>query len=235
MTLDDVMNALAAKAHPATKKTLLRHGAPEPLFGVRIGDLKPLVQQLRGEQQLALDLYATGNSDAMYLAGLIADGAQMTRRQLDHWAREATWQMLAGSTVPNVAAEHPQAVAMAGKWIDSPRELIAVAGWGTLAAVAATVSDADLPIETLSELLDRCVGSLHRSPDRARYMMNNFVISVGTYVAPLAEAALAAARRIGPVDCDMGDTACRVPDAESSIVKSRRGAAVAPKRRSTKC
>jgi hypothetical protein len=65
--------------------------------------------------------------------------------------------------------------------------------------------------------------------------MNGFVISCGTYVAPLAEKAIEAGRKIGKVEVDMGDTACEVPDAESYIMKSRRGAAIAPKRKTVRC
>ncbi len=39
MTLDEVMLALAAKTSGTTKKTITRHGAPEPIFGVRIGEV----------------------------------------------------------------------------------------------------------------------------------------------------------------------------------------------------
>ena len=52
MTLEEVMNELAEKAAPSTKKTLLRHGAAERLFGVRVGDLQPLQKKLKGQQQL---------------------------------------------------------------------------------------------------------------------------------------------------------------------------------------
>lgn len=235
MTLAQVMKELAAKATPATKKTYLRHGAVEPVFGVRIGDLKPLQKKLKGQQDLALELYATGNSDAMYLAGLIADGAQMTRRQLDQWAAGASWHMIAGCTVPWVAAEHPDAIAVAQKWIDSKRELTAVAGWATLASAAATVADETLSIHDLVTLLERCARTIAAAPDRVRYTMNSFIISCGTYVVPLADRAIATARQLGKVTCDMGDTDCQVPDAESYIVKSRRGAPVAPKRKSTRC
>lgn len=234
-TLDEVMAQLAAKATPSTRRTHLRHGAPEPLFGVRIGDLKPLQKQLKGQQELALQLYATRNSDAMYLAGLIADGAQMTRRQLDQWAAGASWQMIAGYTVPWVAADHPQAVDIGLKWIDSNKPLIAVAGWSTLAARAAMTPDDDLPIKQYGQLLTRCVKTIKTSPNLVRYTMNGFVISVGAYVAPLANKAIAAARKIGVVEVDMGDTDCKVPDAESYILKSRKGQAVAPKRKTIRC
>lgn len=235
MNLDEVMKELAARANATCKRTYLRHGAPEPVFGVRVGDLKPLQKQLKGRQDLALELYATGNSDAMYLAGLIADGAKMTRRQLDQWAKGASWHMIAGCTVPWVAAEHPDAVAIALKWIDSPKELIATAGWSTLAAVVATVPDDELPLKELGKLLDRCAKTIKTTPNRARYAMNSFVICCGSYVASLGDRAIATARRMGTVEVDMGDTSCQVPAAESYILKSRRGASVAPKRKTTRC
>jgi 3-methyladenine DNA glycosylase AlkD len=235
MTLDQVMDALAVKANPATKRTYLRHGACEPLFGVRIGDLKPLQKKLKGDQELAMQLYATKNSDAMYLAGLIANGAQMTRKDLNQWAAAATWHMIAGCTVAWVAAEHPDAIELACEWIDSPRKLTVTAGWATLASVVATAPDADLPIPQLEALLDRCARTLKTSANRVRYVMNTFVICCGAYVQPLGEKAIATARKIGAVEVDMGQTDCRVPDAESYIVKARRGAAVAPKRKTTRC
>lgn len=235
MNLQDVLRVLAAKASPTCKRTLQRHGAPEPLFGVRVGDLKPLQKQLRGRQDLALELFATRNSDAMYLAGLIADGSQMTRKQLDQWAAGATWQMIAGCSVAWVAAEHPEAVKVGMKWIDSPKELVATAGWATLSAVAATRPDEQLPMSVFSRLLSRCAKSLKGAPNRVRYAMNNFIICCGTYVQPLGEKAIATARRIGVVEVDMGDTSCQVPDAESYILKCRRGMHVAPKRKTTRC
>lgn len=237
MTLDETMQALADKASATTKKTLLRHGAPEPLFGVRIGDMKPIVKQIKGDQELALQLYATGNSDAMYLAGMVADGRKMTRAQVERWAKEATWHMISGTTVPWVAAEHPEGMDMALEWIDSSKESIAVAGWGTLCNLVTTTPDEKLPVKQMEALLKRIVKTLKSSPDNVRYGMNNFVICCGTYVAALAEKAMETARKLGKVEVevDVGDTACQVPDAESYILKSRRGAPVAPKRKTTRC
>ncbi len=235
MTLDQVMKELASKGSESIKRTYQRHGAKEPFFGVKIGDLKPIQKKLKGCQDLALELYATKNSDAMYLAGLVADGAKMTRKQIEQWATGATWHMLAGCIVPWVASEHPDGYAIAVKWIDSPKPLIAVAGWATLAAIVTTTPDEKLPIKEIGALLNRCEKELKSSPDRVRYTMNSFIISCGTYVAPLAEKAIATARKIGKVDCDLGDTACEVPEAESYIIKCRRGAPIAPKRKTVRC
>ena len=235
MKLKEVMAELAAKGSPQIKVILLRHGAKEPFFGVRIGDMKPIAKKLKGEQALALELFATGNGDAQYLAGVIADGRQMTAKQLQIWADTATWSMISMTAVPWVASEHPDGFDLAIKWIESKSEEVARSGWNTLSALAATIPDTDLPIARFGQLLDRVVRELPKAPDGARYAMNHFVISVGTYIAPLGAKAIATARKLGKVEVNMGDTACRVPDAESYIRKSRRGAPVAPKRKTVRC
>ncbi len=235
MTLDQILQELQAMGRPSIKRVLMKHGAPDTILGVRIGDLKPIHKKIKGDQDLALQLYATGVSEAMYLAGMTADGRKMKRSQLDQWVKQASWQMLAGTTVPWVASEHPEGFAIALKWIDSPKEFIATAGWSTLSAIVAVQPDAELPIKDLSALLQRVVQTIGSSAHHVRYAMNGFVISVGTYVAPLAEAALATARQLGKVEVDMGDTSCEVPEAESYILKSRRGAPIAPKRKTVRC
>jgi len=235
MTLEETMKLLESLGTEQTRKTHRRHGAPEPLYGVRIGDMKPILKQIKGDQALALQLYDTGNSDAMYLAGLAAHGSKMKRAEIERWAKKATWQMISGTTVPWVAAEHPDAIEMARAWIDSPKEALQVCGWATLCNVVTTTPDEKLPIQEIAALLGRVVKTIHKSLNLVRYGMNNFVICCGTYVAPLADKAIEAARKIGPVQVDMGDTACTEPGAEAYILKSRRGLPVAPKRKTTRC
>src|SRR2546422_9884344 len=96
MNSTDVMKALEKLGSAQTKKTYRRHGCPEPFFGVKIADMKALIKKLKinNDTALAKELYRTGNSDAMYLAGLICDGRQLTRRDLNDWAKKATWYMI---------------------------------------------------------------------------------------------------------------------------------------------
>lgn len=235
MKLKEVMAELRARGSEQIKRILLKHGAPASLIGVRIGDMKPIAKRIKGDQALALELYATGIGDAQYLAAMVADGRQMTAGQLQTWAQTASWDMISGCAISWVASENPQGFKLASRWIDSSNGHVARAGWSTLGALAAIVSDIDLPIAQFGKLLDRVVKEMPKAPDGVRYAMNNFVIMVGTYVAPLGAKAIATARRIGRVEMDMGDTECRVPEAESYILKSRRGAPVAPKRKTVRC
>src|SRR5215218_4046081 len=127
MTAQDVMAELERLGSEQTKKTLLRHGAREPFFGVKVGDLKPIQKRIKKDHALALELYDTGNSDAMYLAGLISDPPKMTKADLQRWVDKAYWQMLSEHVVPWTAAESPHGAELARGWIESDTEGTAAA------------------------------------------------------------------------------------------------------------
>lgn len=234
-TVSSVMTELKKKGSAQTRKIYRRHGAPEAMFGVKVGDLKPIARRIQGHQKLACDLYDTGNADAMYLAGLVADGAQMNKRQLNSWAKNASWYMVSEYSVPGVAAESPHARELALKWMNSKHESIAACGWCTYAGIVATRPDDDLDVEEIKGLLKRVVDEIDDAPNRVRYCMNGFVIAVGTYVKPLLRQAKSAAKKIGKVDVDVGETSCIVPLALEYLEKVETAGRVGKKRKSMKC
>ena len=217
------------------KKVLLNHGVREPLYGVKIEELKKIQRRVKKDYRLALDLYDTGVYDAMYLAGLIADETRMTRQDLQRWLDRATSPALCGFTVAWVAAESAHGWALAREWIDSKKESAAAAGWNTLSGIVALQPDDALDLKELRRLLRRVEKTIHDEPDRVRYAMNGFVIAVGTYAAPLSDEATAVAGRVGDVHVDMGNTACQVPDAAAYIEKARRRGTVGKKRKTVRC
>lgn len=235
MELNDVMAALEQLGNESTKKTLMRHGATEPLFGVKIGDMKPIVKKLKGRQDLALKLYGTGNLDAMYLAGLVANGADMSKKELESWVKQARSPMVAEYTVPWVAAEHPDARAIALKWMDAKSELIAAAGWNTYCGIVALRPDSELDFAEIEALLARIKKDINTAPNRVRYCMNSFVIAVGAAVKPLLSKAKALAKSLGQVEVDMQGTACKVPLALDAILKIEDMGRVGTKRKTMKC
>jgi 3-methyladenine DNA glycosylase AlkD len=213
MTKDQVMKELERLADPQTKKTWTRHGAKEPFFGVKIGEMKTIQKKVKKDHKLAKELYDTGNSDAMYLAGLIADEKAVTKEELQHWVEAAQWSMVSEYTVPWLAAESRFGMELALKWIDSPKESIASAGWNTLASLCTIKPDEDLDLKALGKLLKRVEKEIKKAPNRVKYTMNCFMIAAGQCVEALTDAALATADKVGEVEVDMGDTSCKVPDA----------------------
>ncbi len=234
-TVKQVMTELKKKGNEQTRKTYQRHCAPDNMFGVKIADLKVIAKKIKGKQDLACELYDTGNCDAMYLAGIVADGSQMTKRQLQSWARNSNWGMLSAYTVPWVATESPHAHELAMKWMNSKNESIATTGWCTYTGIVTTKPDDELDLAEIKELLNRVVKEIDTAPDSVRYNMNGFVISVGAYVKPLLKQAKATAKKLGKVTVDVGDTACKVPVATDYIEKIEKMGRIGKKRKTIKC
>jgi hypothetical protein len=235
-TAQDILKELEPLGRAAYKRLLMHnHGVREPCFGVAIGAMKPIQKRVKKDHRLALDLYATGNYDAMYLAGLIADDARMTREDLQTWVEQAYGGSLPGSTVPSVAAGSPYGHEMALEWIESPQPLIAAAGWATLSSLVSIKPDAELDLHELERLLQRVQRTLHQAPDAVRYQMNSFVICVGSYVPPLTDLAIQTAEAIGSVNVDMGNNDCLVPSAPEYIRKVQAMGRIGKKRKSAKC
>lgn len=235
MSAAAILTQLQALGTSSYRRILKNHGVQEPLDGVKISDLKQILKAHRGDHALAMELYATRNYDAQYLAGLMADPAQMSRTDLQRWLRTANSVTICGFIVAAVAAESRHGEALAKAWIASPRPDVAQTGWTTLSALVSVRDDSDLDLPWLKRLLQQVAKTVHQQPDRVRYAMNGFVIAVGSFVAPLTAAALAAAQRIGKVTADLGDTACQVPDATAYIRKVESRGTLGKKRKSARC
>ena len=235
MTAAEIVEELKSQGQEGYRKILRNHGVTEPLFGVKIGYLKNIRKRIKQDYQLALDLYDTGIYDAMYLAGLIADDRQMTKKDLQHWLKRANCDALRQYTIPWVASGSKHGHELALEWIASEKESVALAGWSTLACLISVQDDAELDLAGLKRLLRNVQKRIHEQPNLVRYVMNGFVIAVGCYVAPLTDKALEVAAKIGVVVVDMGPTACKVPDAAESIRKVQQRGMIGKKRKTAKC
>jgi len=235
MTTDEILEELRSMGSESIKKIYLRHGAREPFFGVKVGDMKKIVKQVKKDHALSLALFDTGNSDAMYLAGLIADEKKISREELRHWAEKATWHMISEYTVAWIASESPYGWELGLEWIESDSEKIASAGWSTLASLVTIRPDAELDLKHLENLLDRVAATIQTAPNRVRYVMNNFVIAVGASVVSLSGKAIETAQKMGEIHVSMGETACEVPAAVGYIEKIREKGRLGHKKKMARC
>jgi len=124
---------------------------------------------------------------------------------------------------------------MAREWIAGKDEKLASIGWQTWCNILALKPNEELDLSELKKMLERVQKSIHQEPDRVRYSMNMFVISLAIYVGPLRDVAIAAAKKIGTVEVDMGDTSCQVPFAPDYIEKARQRGVFDKKRKTVKC
>lgn len=235
MTAKEILNQLEAYGDERTKTTLMKHGAQEPFFGVKIADLKKVLKKTKKNHVLSLELYETGNSDAMYLAGLMADETQITKEQLNNWVENAYWSYLSEYTVPWVASETKYGFELGLEWIKSNKENVASAGWSTLANYSAVNQDEDLDIDRYRKLLKKVEQEIHSAQNRVKYTMNGFVIAIGSHIKDLTTEATKVSEKIGKISVDMNGTACKVPYAKEYIQKIINKQRVGRKKKTARC
>lgn len=199
MELDEVLQVLEESATEHTKKNYLSRGVREPLFGVPTGAMKPLKKRIGVDQALADALWDTGNYDAMYFAGMIADVDAMSAGDFDRWIDRAYCRMLSDFVVAVTLAESDLAQPVALGWIRSGDEARASAGWACYEWLLAWRPDTFFDTDEVSALLDLAGATIQTAPDRVKPAIRNFVVAVGVSYMPLHDHAVRTAESIGSV------------------------------------
>ena len=217
MTLAEAMSALKKAGSAQTRKTYARHGATEPMFGVSFATLKILLKRIGVDQELALALWKTGNFDARNLAVKIADPARMSTSDLDRWA-STQFVLGCGNYVAYLAVEGPHARGRADKWLAASAETKRCSGWLLVAAMA--MCDEPTPDTWFLARLADLEKTLQASPNAQRQAMLSALIAIGCRSTALRKAATTAAKRIGKVEIDHGDTSCKTPEFMATLEKT---------------
>src|SRR5690606_27374795 len=142
------------------------------------------------------ELYQTGNYDAMYFAGIIADPKAMTQKDFDRWMDGAYFYMLSDYVVAVTLSETDIAQQVADKWIASGEELKMSAGWSCYCWLLGNRKDSEFSESKLADMLETVESTIHAAPERTKYAMNNFIYTVGVSYLPLHEKAVATAQAV---------------------------------------
>jgi hypothetical protein len=229
------MREVEALATEQTKKVYRAHGVREPHWGVPTTAMRPLSKKIKRNQPLAEQLYATGNYDAMYFAGMIADPKAMTEADFDRWMDGAYFFMLSDYVVSVSLAETDYAQAVADRWITSGEELRMSAGWACYEWLLGSRLDSEFDPEKIRMMLNTAASTIHDQPNRTRYSINGFVIATGVSFLPLHEEALKTAEKIGKVSVHTEKGACSVPFATDAILKAKDKNRLGFKRKNVRC
>ncbi|MGY3715815.1 DNA alkylation repair protein [Sutcliffiella cohnii] len=235
MNLKTVMQELEALGKERTKKMYISNGAREPLFGVATGAMKPMAKKIKINQPLAEELYATGNYDAMYFAGIIADPNAMTESDYDRWMDGAYFYMLSDYVVAVTLSESGIAQDVADKWIASGDELKMSAGWSCYCWLLGNRKDHEFSESKISDMLDSVKNTIHDSPERAKVSMNNFLYTVGVSYIPLNEKAIETAQEIGIVEVKRENKKSSLLNAYENIQKDMDKGRLGFKRKYVRC
>lgn len=235
MDFETVMQELEALGKERLKKMYIGNGAHDPVFGVATGAMKPLAKLIKKNQPLAEQLYATGNYDAMYFAGIIADPKAMTEADFDRWMEGAYFYMLSDYVVAVTLAEADIAQAVADKWIASGEELRMSAGWSCYCWLLGNRKDNEFDASKLADMLDQVEKTIHDAPDRAKSAMNNFIYTVAISYVPLHDKAVETAKAVGLVEIKRDKKKSSILNASENIQKEIDRGKLGFKRKYVRC
>jgi 3-methyladenine DNA glycosylase AlkD len=235
MNLEMVMQELEALGKERTKKIYQSNGAHEPLFGVATGAMKPIAKKIKKNQPLAEQLYTTGNYDAMYFAGIIADPKAMTEEIFERWMDGAYFYMLSDFVVAVTLAETDIAQEVADKWIASGDELRMSAGWSCYCWLLGNRPDGEFSKNKIANMLEILENTIHESPERTKYAMNSFIYTVGVSYLPLHDKAVDIAKAVGPVEVKLDNTKSKILLASENIQKAVDKGQLGFKRKYVRC
>lgn len=235
LTFEEVMEQLEQLGKERLKKMYMNNGAVEPLFGVATGEMKPMRRQIKTNQSLAEQLYATGNYDAMYFAGVIAEPKQMTKEDYNRWIEAAYFYMISDYIVAVTLSESDIAQQVADEWIASGDELKMSAGWSCYCWLLGNRKDQEFEQEKLANYLQQVIEQINDAPLRAKNAMNYFIYTVAISYVPLHEQAIAAAETIGAIEIKQPKGKSKFLNARENIQKALDRGQLGFKRKYVRC
>ncbi|PJJ61924.1 DNA alkylation repair protein [Compostimonas suwonensis] len=171
-TAAEVLVELAALEDPQLRAVNLRHGDDH---GVNLGALRAIAKRLKTQQDLARELWQTGETPARLVAILICRPKAFERDELDAMLREARIPKVHDWLVNYVVKKSPHAEELRLAWFADPDPVVASAGWAlTVERVAKAPDGLDLP-----GLLDVIETQMKDAPDRLQWAMNHCLAQIG--------------------------------------------------------
>jgi 3-methyladenine DNA glycosylase AlkD len=143
MTAPELIAALQSQANPVNVAGMARFGInSQGTLGVPVAAIRRLARTAGRDHALALALWTSGIHEARILATIVDDPAQVTRRQMDQWARDFDSWDVCDQACMNLFWRTPHAWDMAAKWAGAKPEFVRRAGFALMACLASKAKGA---------------------------------------------------------------------------------------------
>ena len=171
--LKDVMRELAALEEPKMREANERRGDDH---GVNLTHLRAVAKRLKTQHELALQLWATGDTAARLLATLVCKPKSFTAPELDVMIRGIRSPKLLDWFVVNVVKPSRHAEQLRMAWKDG-NDVIGRAGWSlTTERVIKRAEGLDL-----EALLDQIEKEMKEAPAHKQWAMNHCLAEIGIH------------------------------------------------------
>lgn len=175
-------------------------------YGIGLTQLRKLAKQIGRDHKLALKLWESDYYDAKVIGLLIDEPKLVNREQAEEQVEDLHHGMLSHvfSSCDATLAKVPYAFELACDWIESADEVRRRCGYALVYELSKK-RVAGMDDDWYLQLIDRIEGSIHEEEMWVRESMNTALMGIGKRNKTLHQAAVRAAKAIGPVEIDYGD------------------------------
>jgi len=193
--LKNALTLLQNDARPAELAGMARFGInPEGRLGLSMPAMRHIGKTLGHDHALALALWDTGRPDARIVAGMVAEPAELTSRQMDDWtASFASWDVCDQVCGSGFLAS-PLAWSKVPEWAGSSAEFVRRAAFALLATLA--VHDRQASDESFVAMLPFIEVAAGDERNFVKKAVNWALSNIGKRNLALNAAAIGSARRI---------------------------------------
>jgi len=192
-TVQETLDALERCGSAKVRAMNARNGAPENQFGVKMGDIRVIAKSIKSNHELGIELWESGNLEAMLLATLIMKPKQLSEEDLERMAASVTYAWLADWLMTHLIRPHPGKEAMRLRWMESSHPMLARAGWSLTAERIVKNPDGLAP----AALLGRIEREMAGAPAPAQWTMNFCLAEIGIHFPEHRGRALEIGERLG--------------------------------------
>lgn len=209
--LKKVIRELAALEDPKIREVNERQGDDH---GVNLGRLRELAKRLKTQHEIAVELWATGDTAARLLATLMCKPKAFSAAELDAMVREIRSPKLLDWFIVNVVKSSRHAEELRIKWKDG-RDLVGRAGWSlTVDRVVKDAAGLDL-----DALLDQIEKEMKQAPLRKQWAMNQCLAEIGIHHDRLRARAIKIGKRLAVLIDYPASPGCTPPYAPTWIAE----------------
>src|SRR5262245_41811764 len=186
--LENVRGELAALEEPKTREANQRRGDDH---GVNLTHLRALAKRIKTQHELALQLWATGDTAARLLATLVCRPKSLSAEELNAMVHDIRSPKLLDWFIVNVVKPSRHAEALRLGWKDGD-DLVGRAGW-SLTTERVVKKPAGLDLDAL---LDQIETEMKQAPARKQWAMNHCLAEIGIHHPRLRARAIGIGERL---------------------------------------
>ncbi len=222
MTKDEILTVLCKLGNEKRKQMYIKNGAGENTYGVLLGELRKLGNQLGTNHELALELWYSGNTEAQWTACMMFDAKKLTLEEVRNMVSQLTYSDIIDKFVGEVVCKLKNADILEEEWTASDKDNLGRAGWNL---IVRKVTEGKLTNDVLDKLIKTIEAELKTASKGKQWAMNHALCEIGIRYPQFTERCINIGESLGvyrDLKVPKGCTSAYAPNWIAAGIKKRK-------------